>query len=219
EHRDDPSFGGMYRGLPTLTWGSATLSETLPIASYIAKKLGHYDGLYDFAITQLEAVCSNCYLEGIVRVADIVWLETLYPGANPAQVLPRFVVRTLDKFDPIDDLVPEHGWIGGEKPTLADFFAAEAFEAARYLLGPARERWLKARLPGIAGLADRMRQRPAIAEAWKKRPARFTGNPDEDAVIAKLRAIDLSSIGLRSACSEEDHRSRCGEQTERRHRE
>jgi glutathione S-transferase len=198
ENRDDPGYGGMFRSLPTLTWGNQTLSETLPIASFIAKKLGHYDGLYDFAIAQLEAVSSNCYLEGLVRVYDIITLESVYPGADLQRILPRMIMGLLDKLDPVDDVVPEMGWLGGERPALADYFAAEAYEAKRYLLGPARERWLKARLPSLAGLAERIKQRPAIAEAWKQRPATFTSNPNERAIIEKIRAVDLSSIGLRS---------------------
>src|SRR5262245_28398228 len=43
--RDDPTFAGPYRGLPTLRWGDATVAETLAIASFVARRLGQYNGL------------------------------------------------------------------------------------------------------------------------------------------------------------------------------
>src|SRR4051794_38880246 len=63
EQREDEAIGGPYRGLPTLTWGDATISETLAIANFLSRKLGHYDGVADEEIADREAVCSNCYIE------------------------------------------------------------------------------------------------------------------------------------------------------------
>jgi hypothetical protein len=74
---------------------------------------------------------------------------------------------------------------------MADFFAGEAFELLRYLLGPGREQRLVTRLPRLAALAQRLRARPSLAEAWRTRPASHTARPDEEAVVARLHTLRL----------------------------
>jgi glutathione S-transferase len=196
QHKEDPGFAGPYGGLPTLSWGPATLAETLPIASFLARRLGHYEGLDDAAIAQLEGICSSCYIEVTLRIGEILWADLLYPGADIAGVLPLHLTRILDKLGRLDTRIPEVGWLGGERPGIADFFAAEAVEAQRYILGPAREEALHTRLPRLTALAQRVKARPAIASAWKNRPEQFTARPDEVAVVEHLRALDLSLAAL-----------------------
>src|SRR5690349_22857876 len=62
EFRANPDVAGAYQGLPTLTWNDVTVAETLPIASFVAKRLGEYRELTDAEIAFREAVCSNAYL-------------------------------------------------------------------------------------------------------------------------------------------------------------
>jgi glutathione S-transferase len=185
-----------YCGLPTLSWGPVTLSETLPIATFLARRLGQYDGLDDAAMARLEGVCSNCYIEVTLRIGEILWADLLYPGSDLAGAVPLHVARMLDKLARLDKQIPETGWLGGRNPTMADFFAAEAVEALRYMLGPAREEKLRARLPHLFALAQRVKDRPAVARVWQSRPQQFTARPDEAAVIERLRALDLSPAAL-----------------------
>src|SRR4051812_5834704 len=56
--RGDPAFAGLFAALPSLSWDADTVSEALAIASYLARRLGQYDGLDDGAIGRLEAVAS-----------------------------------------------------------------------------------------------------------------------------------------------------------------
>jgi len=70
---------------------------------------------------------------------------------------------------------------------MADFFAAESVECLSYLLGEPEA--LGQRLPRLVSLNRRLRERPALAAAFLARPARFTARPDEEAVIARLRAL------------------------------
>lgn len=196
QHKEDPSFAGPYGGLPTLSWGSVTVSETLPIATFLARRLGDYDGLDDAGMARLEGVCSNCYIEVALRIGELIWADVLYPGGDLAGAFSLHLARMLDKLTRLDRQTPEAGWLGGSKPAMADFFAAEAVEALRYLLGPARDEGLDSRLPRLAVLARRVRARPAIARAWESRPEQFTARPDEAAVIERLRALDLSAAAL-----------------------
>ena len=196
QHKEDPSFAGPYCGLPTLSWGPVMVSETLPIATFLARRLGQYDGLDDAATARLEGVCSNCYIEVTLRIGEILWADLLYPGSDLAGALPFHLARMLDKLTRLDKQIPETGWLGGRNPTMADFFAAEAVEALRYMLGPAREEKLRARLPHLFALAQRVKDRPAVARVWQSRPQQFTARPDEAAVIERLRALDLSPAAL-----------------------
>jgi hypothetical protein len=39
-----------------------------------------------------------------------------------------------------------------------------------------------------------MEANPAIAEAWRNRPAQFTSHPEEPWPIERMRACDLSAL-------------------------
>src|SRR5688500_2001742 len=172
--RTDAVAAGPFRGLPTLQWGDATIAETLPIATFLGRRLGQYEGRDDVAIAGLEAISSHCYLEVQLRIGDLLWADHSYPGIDLGRAAPRLVGRLFDKLDRLDVRIPERGWIGGERPVVADFFAAEAIETTRYILGGAREDALRARWPRLAGHAERIRERPAIAREWERRPATFS---------------------------------------------
>jgi glutathione S-transferase len=194
--RTDAAAAGPFRGLPTLQWGDATIAETLPIATFLGRRLGQYDGLDDVAIARLEAIASHCYLEVQLRIGDLIWADLSYPGVDLGRAAPRQVGRLFDKLDRLDVRIPERGWIGGERPVVADFFAAEALEITRYMVGASREDALRARWPRLAGHAERIRERPAIARAWERRPATFSTRADELHAVARLRALDYGALGL-----------------------
>jgi glutathione S-transferase len=194
--RTDAAAAGPFRGLPTVRWGDATIAETLPIATFLGKRLGHYEGKDDVAIAALEAVSSHCYLEIGLRVGDLLWADVVYPGADLGRVAPRVIRRLFDKLDHLDAHLGGRGWFGGERPVMADFFAAEALETTRYMLGPSREDALLARWPRLAAHAARIRERPALARAWERRPATFTSRNDEPVAVARLRALDYGALGL-----------------------
>lgn len=201
QHKADPAFAGPFGGLPTLSSGGAVVAETLPIASLLGRRLGHYDGLEDAAIARLEAISSNCYIEIMLRSGELIWADYMYPGADIGGALPGLVGRMLEKIGGVEALSPEDGWLGGARPVMADFFAGESVEVLRYMLGPAYEEALGARLPRLSALAARVRSRPAIARACESRPAQFTSRPDEAEIVGRFRAADLSSAGITRAPS------------------
>jgi glutathione S-transferase len=189
EGREDPFCGGAFAGLPTLSVGRTTIAETMAIASYLGRQLGHYDGLAPEAIAWLESVTSCAYLEVLLRMGEVLWAERLYPGVDLANAFARSLARMLDKLGRLDRVTPA-GWFAGQRtPTCADFFAAEAVETLRHVLGPAREPALANRLPRLVALADRVRARPAIRTAWQTRPGRLSTLPDEEEVLERLRGL------------------------------
>jgi glutathione S-transferase len=195
--RLDPAIAGPYRALPTLTWGDVTVAETLPIASFVARRLGQYDGLDDAAIARREAIISSCYIDVLVRLADLMRADQTYPGGDMAHGFRTILSRTvLPKLELLDAHLPETAWVGGDRPVVADFFVSETLELVRYLLGPARDAALARRVPRIAALAGRVAERPSLARAHADRPARFAARADEETLVEGLRAVDLSSVGL-----------------------
>jgi glutathione S-transferase len=196
KQKGDPSFAGPYGGLPTLTWGDVLVAETLPIAAFVARKLRQYDGLDAAAIAHLEGVCSSCYVEVVLRAGDAIYADMLYPGADVATAFRWILGRMVEKLERLDAIAPEGAWLGGAEPAVADFFAGESVEVTTYLLGPARRDALVARLPRLAALAARVRARPSLGGQWERRPDRFTARPEEDAVVERIRALDLSSLRL-----------------------
>jgi glutathione S-transferase len=198
-HREDPGFGGLFAALPTLTWDGDTVSETLSIASYIAKRLGHYDGLEAAQIAKYEAVVSCAYLDVVRSLADVLWAPVMYPGVDVATITPRKLDWSLGKLVRLSTLLPDDSgapWLGGSRPVVADFFLGEAVEVTRYLLGSSRDGFLQQRVPRAFAHAERLRALPSLTKEWEARPARFTANPEEPASIARVRGYDLTSIGL-----------------------
>jgi glutathione S-transferase len=192
EHKDDRAFAGPYGGLPTLTCDGETLGETLAIASLLARRLGHCEGLSAMQIARHEAICSNVYLEALTPVGQFLWADFVYPGMDFTTAFPRVAGRVLAKMERLEAETPS-GFFGGTRPIVADFFAAEGYEALRHLLGPARDDAVAVRLPRLASLASRIRARPAIARL--RRPERFTARPDEPRILELVRALPLAALG------------------------
>jgi glutathione S-transferase len=186
KHREDGSFAGPYSALPTLTCDGETIGETLAIASFLARRLDHYEGLSDARVARLEGVCSNAYLECVMGTADLIWAEILHPGVDLSLAFPRRAGRIVAKLARLEAETPD-GFFGGERPVMADFFAAEGLEALLHLLGPSRAEAIAARLSRLTGLARRIRERPAVARV--DRPERFTARPDEPSVLERLRSL------------------------------
>jgi glutathione S-transferase len=196
-NREDPSFGGLFAALPTLTWDGETISETLAIATYVSKRLGHYDGLDAAQIAKLEAVISCCYQDVVRRISDTMWAPMLFPGADVVATAQRQLGSALAKLDRISALLPDgEAWLGGARPAVADFFVGETVELVRKVLGSERDVRLRERVPRAFVHAERLRERPGVAKAWATRPANFTMSPDEPGAMDRIRACDLSSIGL-----------------------
>jgi glutathione S-transferase len=192
----EPTFAGPYRALPTLTWDGPTIGETLPIAAFIARQLGQYDELDHFSVARLEGVCSHAYLEAIVRAGEVIWADFAFPGVDLVRFWPGVLGRSVGKMAHLDRQLQKDAWFGGSGPAVADFFAGEAYETLAHTLGAARQPVLRTRLPNLAALAARIRQRPSLSRAWERRPPNHTAHPDEASVLERLAAADLSAVGL-----------------------
>ena len=170
-----------FAGLPTMTWDDVALAETLPIASFAAKRLGNYDGLDDARIGYLESVCSLAYTEVILRIGEVLWTDAIYPSVTPKQALAVHLDRVIGKLAGLDRTVASASFLGGDTPAMADYFAFEAVHTIRYVTDGAK---LGDACPSLCKLADRVEPYARRAQ----RPARLTARPDEAAVVEVLLA-------------------------------
>src|SRR3954463_7230601 len=120
--RGEPGFGGPFATLPTLTWDGATVGETLAIASFVARRLGHDRGRDDVAIARLDAITSYCYLEVAATLGQLLWADLLYPGGDVAPAVRMIVGRILDKLGGLDVDAPPTPFWDGERPVVSDYF-------------------------------------------------------------------------------------------------
>jgi glutathione S-transferase len=193
-HKGDATFAGPYGGLPTLTWDGLLVAEALPIASFVARRLGHYRDLGDDAIARFEGVCSACYVDVLARAGELVYADLLYPGADLTKTFAFRVGGMAAKLSGVESIPAPGAWIGGASPVVADFFVAEAFELMSYLLGPDRLPTLRAKLPKLTTLAARVRELPALNREWERRPSQFTARADERVAVERIRSAVSSSL-------------------------
>lgn len=194
DFKQQPSFAGEFQSLPTLTWGDVTLAETLPIAGFLSRQLGFYDGLSPVEIARVEAIISCCYVDVTIMVGIAIWAEMMCPGTQVEASAERIVPRLLAKLARLEAQLPESGWLGAARPNVADFFVFEAYESVALLLGPERGEALRLRLPRMAAFVEHTWARPALAASSARRPVRFSGAGDEPAMLERIWQAPLSGI-------------------------
>lgn len=189
EFRENLGVGGPYQALPTLSWFRVTVAETMCIAAFLSKQLGHGGPAQDAAI-------SVAYIDLILPVGQVIWAEALYPGADAAVGLQRMAPRFVSKLEALDRQLAGAPFFGGDVPKIADEFVCEGVEAFRDLLTPSSAERLDEKVPRLSKHRQRMQQRPELSEAFARRPTAFTTNPKEPEMLETLRAADLSAAGL-----------------------
>jgi hypothetical protein len=194
--KHDPDVSGPFSVVPTLRWSQSILGEVLPIAGFLGRQLGHYDGLDDAGIARLDAVNSSCYLDVLGRLIDLLWADIRYPGVDLGRAALLPISRAVDRLARISKMIPPSGWFGEKAPNLADYFCAEALQAARHVLGPDREAGLRAQMPRLFDHSEAIMDRVGFRRAREKQPIHFTASGSEASALDRLRTLDLGSIGL-----------------------
>jgi len=193
--------GGPFGSLPVLEWGDDRIAQALPIAGYVARRAGQYDGLDAMGIARLEMVASVAYLDVIGEVAMMLLVPTSTPEAEAATRFSNHEARIFHKVDRLDKMLASSGepFFGGHRPAVADFFVVEAIDMTRVVLGERLDAALRG-APRLAEMRERLAQRDAIARyvGEGRRPTRLTGNPNEAESLARIRryveAVNPSQI-------------------------
>jgi glutathione S-transferase len=182
--------GGPFGSLPVLEWKDDCVAQALPIAGYVARRLGQYDGLDAMGIARLEMVASAAYLDVIGELVTMLWVPTSVPDAEAMARFSNHEARILHKVARLDRMLAsrDEPFFGGRRPAIADFFVVEALDMTREVLGARFDAALH-RAPRLGEVRDRIAQRDAIARyvGEGKRPQRITGNPNETESLARIR--------------------------------
>jgi glutathione S-transferase len=180
--KTDAERGGAFGMIPLLEWDDARISQTLPIAGFILRKLGSYAGLDDAAIAHQEALASASYMELTHALPQLVWAPVFYPDAPLGRTL-RIHSRAACSYPHRFEALLEREYFGGSSPLASDFFVYEGLCAWRRVFGePYLE--LCAQLPRLAAWFQRLTAR-LTDPALESMP--FTASPHENAVIAQTR--------------------------------
>ncbi len=185
-----------------LEWGDDCVAQALPIAGYVARRLGQYDGLDAMGIARLEMVASVAYLDVIAELAMMLWVPMAIPDAEAAARFSNHQARILHKVERLERMLASSAdpFFGGNRPAIADFFVAEALDMTRAVLG-ARFDAALGRAPRLAEMGERLARRDVIARyiAEGKRPTRLTGRPDEAESLARIRRYVETQVGVRAS--------------------
>jgi len=182
--------GGPFGSLPVLEWGDDHVAQALPIAGYVARRLGQYEGLDAIGIARLEMVASAAYLDVIVELAMMIWVPMTVPDAEAGMRFSNHEARILHKLDRFDRMLASRDgpFFGGLRPAVADFFVVEALDMTRAVLGERLDATLL-RASRLPDMRERLARGDAIARyvGEGKRPTRFTGSPNEAESLARIR--------------------------------
>ena len=91
--------GGPFGSLPVLEWGDDCVAQALPIAGYVARRLGQYDGLDAMAIAHLEMVASAAYLDVIAELVMMLWVPSAVPDTEATVRFANHEARIHHKVD------------------------------------------------------------------------------------------------------------------------
>jgi glutathione S-transferase len=191
EMKESPA-AGPFGTLPVLEWGDDVVSETLPVAGYLSRRLGHYQGLDAMGVARLEMVASAAYLDVIFEFTMMIWFAPPSATASAAGDAEHFakhegrVQRKLERLERMLAARPE-AYFGGREPAVADFFVLEAVDMGRLLFTTRFADVLEA-CPRLVQMIGALEQRPAFAKYIGSggRPARLTGMPTEPEVRERL---------------------------------
>jgi hypothetical protein len=180
----NPGLAAPYGLLPVLDWDGFRVTQTLPIANFVARELGLHSGFASRALARLEGIASAAYCELTSSLPDIVW-SPLWCKNEPFEAVLERVSRLPSSFprrlEPV--LAERDAWFGGADPAPADFFVFEGLSAWCALLG---EPYLEAirKQPKLFAWWGRARERVHSA-SLQETP--FTASPFEAQLFARAR--------------------------------
>lgn len=190
--------GGPFGSLPVLEWEGDRVGQTLAIASYLSRRLGHYDGLDAANAARLEMVASAAYLDVVGQVALMMRPPTPLTDENEGAYFASYESMAIDKLERVERLLAAHDerFFGGARPVVADFFVFEAIESTHLLFGTRFETWLRSH-PRLVEFRTDVAARPRIAQFFAAggRSDRLTGSPHEAIVRERLRLFLTRLVG------------------------
>jgi glutathione S-transferase len=182
--------GGPFGSLPVLEWAGDCVGQTLPIAGYISRRLGQYDGLDTACVARLEMVASTAYLDVTGQNALMMRPPAPLTAETEGDYFAAHESAAIHKLERIERLLAarDHRFFGGDRPVVADFFVFEAIESTDLLFGARFQSWSRSH-PRLVAFRSEIAARPRISRFFASggRSDRLTGSPLEAAVRERLR--------------------------------
>ena len=189
--KQEPTIAGPFGVLPVLDCDGQVVGETLVIASFLSRRLGHYKARSEEEIVRMEMVSSSAYLELLTPRSSLFRPDPApQPDAWPA-LFESFATRFAGRLGAFERLLANTNepFFGGALPRAADYFVFEALHDTKDLLGPMLAPALAA-CPRLVALCAALAEQPSVRDyiAAGKRPVPFTASPAEPDIRARLAA-------------------------------
>jgi glutathione S-transferase len=196
--KSDRNFSGPFGSLPLLIWGNDRVAQTLAIANYLSRRLGHYNGKDAQAIARLEMVASAAYLDLLNSAGEMRWqLGAARDEAGWNAWFDNYVQRARLRIPRFEQLLAEMDteFFGGNSPVAADFFVYEAILEWQEILGASLLAELSC--PLLARFAETISARPQLVSYRNagRRPTAFSGSPTDGETLKRLQAAAKTRSG------------------------
>jgi hypothetical protein len=186
-----PEAGGPFCSLPVLQWEECSIAQTLAIAAYLSRWLGHAENLDSAGLARLESVASAAYLDLTCLIRELLRPRVMPQDDQWPTFLAEFSTTVPARLPAFERLLCARGapFFGGVAPVAADYFVFEAVDAWLELLGAPVAAAL-ANCPRLREHQSELLARPKLSAylASGCRPLPLTASPHETAIRARLRA-------------------------------
>jgi hypothetical protein len=190
-HKATPETTGPFGMLPVLAWNQHRVGQTLAIASYLGRRLGHYESRSPEEIAELEGVTSAAYTDFTNILPELLRPRVMPAAAQFGEFFEGFIARVPGRLPAFERLLAARSgaFFGGREPAVADYFVFEAIDAWLELLGAHFSRALEA-CPLLREQRTALSARRHLSQylASGNRPLPFTGSPHEVELRERLRA-------------------------------
>ena len=213
EHKADRTISGPFRTLPVLHWNDEQIfGQTLTIgmlalhnnlvyfysfnflAHLIARKFNLYGKVTSAVVdpvlleAYLNGVANCAYLDVIVNACMCLWNTPDIENKTSTEY--RQIIGVKDKLDALNTLLKQSStsfFYDQTEPTIADYFAFEAYLAARDI----HSVFLPEDCQALVKLEQVMKERPALAKYFQNNRLmkRFTASPFERDYLEKISKI------------------------------
>jgi len=174
--KEDPKISGPTRNLPVLHWNNKQiLSQTLPIAQFLARKLSLYgkptgatDVDMDVHMALIDGIVSCAYTDVISTLLVCIWMSTdLHDDTKPEYRMVRKIAGDLKTLDGVLKQSSTKYFYDQQDPTIADYFVFEAYTFARDVcsvkLTPSNQ------CETLKKHEETMKARPGLAKYFEKK--------------------------------------------------
>jgi hypothetical protein len=187
--RDDRARTGPFHKLPVLHWGNRLIAETLLIAAFVHEASGDAGTLSEDDNLRHGMLTSSLVQDLMGPLAQLLWTEIMYPGADIAAVAKRTLERSQQHCQAVERSLGEWRWIErarNRRVMLVDCLLWEELDVARAVFGP---HWSLAATPALAQIYEEFPGRASCEAVLAEHRCPITARPGEADGIATIQRL------------------------------